>query len=179
MGRFKNCNWKNITILWNCWARDMLCAYEYLSQGWRTFSFFLHGGIFHTPKCILLFIVGCRFKVPQLQKWNFPKRCTNPSYHLIHLKLQYTQPSFQIYYGSLLFIFVILVIYTDHTSLSSMLWYCHIHSTILWHSGLCYQFNSKVKLSYKHITLFQFSSTGNQSAITISIHNKTISTGHD
>ena len=148
---------KNITILWICWARDMLWGYEYLSQGWWTFGFFLHGGIFQTSKCILLFIVEFRFKVPQLGRWKFPKRCTNPSYHLIHLKLQYTQPSFEIHYGSPVFIFVILVSYTNHTS---FFWHALILShalnhTLAWWSFLPVQSTSKTYFQTFHpISIF-------------------------
>ena len=79
-------------------------GHEYLNQGGWPFHFFLHGGFFQIPICVLLFIVEHGFIVSQLERWNFPKRCTNPSYHLLPLKLQHTQPPFQVYFWSMCFI---------------------------------------------------------------------------
>ena len=131
MGSFKIAKLRkmvtNITNWSSTWG--MLWGREYLNQGGWPFHFFLHGDFFQIPICVPLFIVEHGFIVSQLERWNFPKWSINPSDHLMPLKLQHTQPPFQVYFWS-----IFLVCHLFHTSTSRMLWHGRMHFPILWQS---------------------------------------------
>ena len=110
----------------------------------RTFSFFLHGGVFSTPMFFLLFIVAYVFKVPQLKSelfqngvliLHFIASSSNCNTHNHFIKF-ISNPSF---------VFVIWVMSTNNKSLFGRLWHCHMQATILWQSGILFSVYLKSK----------------------------------